>query len=472
MAARIRLILQRAISHRGAPGAPAEHEEIMTGYGIVGRARRYAACSAMALLLLGGGACRDTLSVSNPQAFTNGSLDDVKILAAVADGAEGAMQQSFDDFIVFTGLLSDEIEDSSTWIDWADVSLGRVRGDWPTAPGFATAQDDMQRARYAAQDAKARIIRVLGADPASKSPLMAQVMAVDGWADLYLGMGWCEAPLVSGGVRANDTELIKQAITKLTAAIATAQASGNSAVLNWALAGRARANLFAGNYDAALADAQAVPAGFLKQALYSVNSQTSFTGGQLNQNRNRSGTLRRLWWPMVDTTGNDATPTPDQFVKDPWALKNDPRMVVVHPRGRLGVNNSTLSYSFQKYKDYAAPINMTSKREMNLIEAEVYWRKGDLGTAIAKLNLNRTSAPANLPAFTGTFTAQDVQDRLLSERFAELFVEGHRLMDLNRFNLITARLGPGRATKLPLSRNEILNNANMKQGDAKCPSIS
>jgi hypothetical protein len=55
---------------------------------------------------------------------------------------------------------------------------------------------------------------------------------------------------------------------------------------------------------------------------------------------------------------------------------------------------------------------------------------------------------------------------------AELFTEGHRMTDLDRFNLVTAKLGAGRARKLPLSRNEILNNVNMKQGDAKCPAIS
>jgi hypothetical protein len=110
---------------------------------------------------------------------------------------------------------------------------------------------------------------------------------------------------------------------------------------------------------------------------------------------------------------------------------------------------------------------------MNLIAAEVAWRKGDLVTAIADLNLNRTTAPANLPAFDATgLTATDVRDRLLSERFAELFVEGHRMTDLDRFNLVTAVLGPGRARKLPLSRNEILNNPSLKQGQAACPAIS
>jgi len=53
-----------------------------------------------------------------------------------------------------------------------------------------------------------------------------------------------------------------------------------------------------------------------------------------------------------------------------------------------------------------------------------------------------------------------------------LFVEGHRLNDLARFNLVKDRLGAGRSLKFPLSRTEILNNASMKEGEATCPKIS
>jgi hypothetical protein len=99
------------------------------------------------------------------------------------------------------------------------------------------------------------------------------------------------------------------------------------------------------------------------------------------------------------------------------------------------------------------------------------------------MNRNRTTqypgivpanAPGPLPAFTkaGAWTQQEVFERLLSERFAELFIEGHRMTDLDRFNLVTERLGANRARKLPLSRTEILNNPSMKEGEAACPRLS
>src|SRR5947209_3808004 len=80
-------------------------------------------------------ACKDFLKVEDPRRFTNDALDNTTVLPAVANGVEGQFQQVYDDFVVYAGLNSDELINSSTWIDWADMSLGRVRGDWPTAPG-------------------------------------------------------------------------------------------------------------------------------------------------------------------------------------------------------------------------------------------------------------------------------------------------------------------------------------------------
>ncbi|HEY9227122.1 MAG TPA: hypothetical protein VIP11_10775, partial [Gemmatimonadaceae bacterium] len=250
--------------------------------------------------------CKDALKVSDPQNFSTENLDDPAILQAVANGVEGQFQQTFDDVVVVTELNSDEVEDTSTWIDWADISTGRLRGDWATGGSFSGPQDELLRARFSAQDAAARFTRVLGAD-AAKSKLMAQVKTVEAWSDLINGMAYCEAPLTPGGPRAPDTELYKQAVTKMTDALSVATAANASEWTNFARAGRARANLLAGNYDAALADAQAVPAGFLKQALYGTSSSTSFPGNQFHQNRNRSGSLRRLFWSAVDTTQNAQT---------------------------------------------------------------------------------------------------------------------------------------------------------------------
>ena len=68
--------------------------------------------------------------------------------------------------------------------------------------------------------------------------------------------------------------------------------------------------------------------------------------------------------------------------------------------------------------------------------------------------------------------ATQVRDMILQERFATMFGEGSRLQDLYRFSLVTARLGPGRATKLPLSRTEQLTNPHIGEGKETCPGVS
>ena len=439
--------------------------------------RRASAYAGAIALFLSGAACGNTLDVPNPQAFGDDALNNPIILKNVANGAEGSLHLAYDDYIVLTELLSDEIESTSTWIDWEDVSEGRVRNDWTSAGAFSDPQDQLLRARFAAQSAAERVEKVLGADAAT-SPLRAQVLLVDALADLLLATGYCESPLEAESARAPDTEVFKQAITKFTAGLAAAQAitGDDAAKLKWtnvAYAGRARANLMAGNYAAAKTDAQAVTAGFRYDAIYSEGADAthSWTGEQLHQNRNRSGGLRRMYHSrvhVIDSIGSGEAYLRDWF--DP--SRDDRRMAVTRKAGQLGVNNRFAYFGITKHSDRAAPIRMLSKIESTLIEAEVAFRANDYATEANLLNSLRTRPTVGLPAIPTPTSATAARDALLNERMAELFVEGSRENDLARFGLVTQILGPARAMKLPLSQNEILNNSAMKVGEGTCPKIS
>jgi hypothetical protein len=441
---------------------------------IAGRAAAYA--GAVALIVFGA-ACGSALDVPNPQAFGDDALNNPIILKNVANGAEGSLHQAFDDYIVMTELLSDEVESTSTWIDWEDVSEGRVRHDWPSGGAFSYTQDQLLQARYAATSATERINKVLGAD-AQTSPLRAQTLLVDALADLFLANGYCESPLAANDGRSSDTTVFQQAITKFTDGLAAAQAiTGDpDALAKWtnvAYAGRARANLMAGNYDAAKADAQAVQANFEYDALYSdaiPYTTTSYPGEQFNQNRNRSGGLRRMYHSRVHVI--DSVTTGEAYLRDWLSNQDDHRMAVTRFAGELGVNNRFAYYGITKYADRSAPIRMLSKTESNLIEAEVAMRAGDYATEVLILNLMRARAGVNLPPIPLPANEAAAQNALLNERMAELWVEGSRMQDLYRFGLVTQVLGPSRATKLPLSENEILNNSSITNGAGKCPAIS
>lgn len=434
------------------------------------RFRQFGRVAVAAVLAAG---CAGVFDVEDPQAFGDGDLNDPVIIKNVADGAEGALHQAIDDVVVVTSLLGDEVESTSTWIDWEDISEGRVRGDWATVGSFSGPQDAVLRARFAAQSAAERIKTVLGAS-ANQSPLLTQVSWVDGFADLFLGMSFCEGPLTQGGPRSPNTAFFTQAVTKLTAALTLANGLPTADQTRWVpiiRASRARANLFAGNFDAALADAQAVPAGFVKNAVYAEAAavQQSWTGNQFHQNRNRSGGLRRMYHnSVIGTFGNTYS---TGYLRD-WAnpTQPDPRMALTRRNGELGVNNRFAYYGITKYSDRGADQPLLTKREMDLIEAEVYMRRNDFTNMTAKINGLRTAA--GMQPITAPTTAAAAQTALLNERMAVLFVEGFRMYDLHRFNLVTQVLGAGRATMLPLSRNEILASPTMKEGEATCPKIS
>jgi hypothetical protein len=169
----------------------------------------------------------------------------------------------------------------------------------------------------------------------------------------------------------------------------------------------------------------------------------------------------------------DSLVTGEAYLRDWFApTQIDKRMAVTRKAGQLGVNNRFAYFGITKYADRAAPIRMLSKVESTLIEAEVAYRAGDFATEANLLNSLRTRAGVGLPAISTPANATAARDALLNERMAELFVEGSRMQDLYRFGLVTQVLGPARATKLPLSTTEILNNSAMKLGEGSCPSIS
>ena len=434
---------------------------------------------AVAVLAAAAG-CHDILSVQNPQAFSNEAANDPVLLPAVAAGAEGDMQVSIAPLATMTGMLSDEMWHTGTWSDWLDVSKGAIRKNWPFNGAFSVPEDNMLRARGTAESASKRFENVLG-DTAHTSSLFITSEMARAWADLELAMSVCQAPSTAGAEMVSDTVLFKQAADTFTAMIPLIQAAhyvkeeDRQARLNQARAGLARADLMLGNYDGALAAAQQVPTGFRYDAIYSNNSafQNNAMADQGNSNYNRSFSIRAdVWKDLIDTVSftlrDKYSGKPDLRVQ----LGHDNNNALGYARGSDGVSPF---YSIGKYPSYASPIAMTKWEEMNLIVAEVKWRKGDNAGAVAAMNVNRRLPGVALPDLAVPTTgdvATQIRDMILQERFAVLFAEGSRMQDLYRFGLVTSRLGPGRATKLPLSRTEQLTNPHIGEGHETCPAVS
>lgn len=408
-----------------------------------------------AVLALGG--CSDLLEVSDPQRYTSEDLD--QALEAVANGVEGALHEVVDSWVVDQALLSDEYQHTGTWAGYDETDHGRFQ--------YGTSSLDNEnnawlRARWFARDSQERFVRVLGEAEAATSPLMAQVHITEGLLDLYIGMTFCESPTDPEGPARSDTENLQQAVTNLTRAMETASAAGTPDYELAALAGRATAHLLLGNYEEAARDAAAIPAGFSYDAIFnqtSNNSVVTLTTKTFNQ---AAGLMYPLWdrIELSDEPG---------FIADPWTGEPDPRMPVFYD-GEIATDNETPHRSQWKYTKVDDDIPMLHSDGMRLIEAEKLIMV-DQDYAAATAILNELRAAVGLDPLTVPADEATMMDYYLSERFAEHFMEGWRMIDLHRFGLVDDVFGAlndperpaqGRPTKFPMTDQEALYNPNIE----------
>ena len=406
--------------------------------------------NARALVLVLGAcaagiSCSDFLEVEDPSRFTDDALNNPLALAAVANGVEADLLQQVDDYGWQFGHMSDELTHTGTWNPDADIDKGRSPSVLGGGGGF---QSNLLSRRTAAQKAQERFLTVMG-DTANRTSLMARVVAVEAWSNLYMGMYNCESPKEPLGQIVPSTEMFKLSIPLFTKAADIARTAKSTVHEQWAIAGRARAKLYAGDLDGALTDARLVPSSFVYSAKFNSTTASNTLVSFAHRSRLKAAGLDRHHWAKVDTIAG--------FVRDPYTGENDRRLPITHQPNERGADGVTQYYNQEKYKDLGADVTQVSGWEMRLIEAEVHMRKGNLAEAMNLINAVR--ANAGLSAVTAT-TAAKVQEHLLWERFAQFYLEGMRMYDLHRFNLVASVLGTDRPTQYPLDGSEITLNPN------------
>jgi len=412
----------------------------------------------IALVVTAAAACDDFLSVQDPGRFTDEALDSPSALNAVANGVEGDMWAVYDDFATFGGLMTDELQHTGTWSQWEDMDRGRIGPAIGTDNGV---HRDLLFARTAAQKAQERFTRVM-ADSVNRTELMARVVAAEAWINLLMGMHACESPPAPLEAPVPDVEIFTRSIPIFTRAIDIATAANSSEYVLFATAGRARANLFVDNLDAALTDAQQVPDDFVYAARFSETAVSNSIVSFAHYSRLKAGGLDPLQQPKVDTIA--------QAMRDPFTGQLDSRLPFTR-QGR-GADNTKIFYNQEKFTTLSDDVPMATGLEMRLIEAEVLMRQGNLPAAVEKINHVRQVAGLDAHSTEG-LTPELVQDYLLWERFAQLYLEGHRMHDLARFGLVTEVMGPGRAIKFAMDTGELQLNPHTSGNTAgRCPAKS
>lgn len=422
-----------------------------TGAGFRIGASRLLATVLLAAPLLGGCSTDQFLKVTAPSDLPADRLESPQYAALLVNGAVADFECAYASFVTVEGIISDELADSQLgaagWpYDRRDAntqpwgSYGVNSCESNQTPGLYR---PLSTARWSADNVLTKLKDWTPQEVAKRDSLMAMAALYAGFSYTALGMSMCSAA-IDGGPELDQMALFALAEGRFTEAIDAGTSANVPAIVNAAHMGRARVRLYQGNTSGAKSDAQLVPTGFEYDATYSSDNNRRYNRIYASNIRYGFYTVEPLSRGL--TTGG---------VEDPRTKAID--------SGNRGADGTIVWYQ-QKYTDFATPLPMASYNEAQLIIAEV-----DGGqTAVNIINTLRDAW--GLPHFSST-DAQEIKQAVIEERRRELWLQGTRLYDIQRFDLpqLPAPGTPfpdkggfyGTTTCLPIPDIERFNNPNI-----------
>jgi hypothetical protein len=420
------------------------------------RTVRTAKSVLVALSLASTAACDSLLSVDNPASVTEESLGDPTLVPALAAAAIQTLQCGAENFAATAGMLSGEYWSANGFVNnhvWEWRSIGDIKNE-PGGCGFGRATTSMgfytplQQARFDLEDTFQRLDKFTDAEVPNRALLMAQMRAYAGYAYLLLAEGMCEMT-IDRGPKMTGAQVLAIAEERFTDAITRATALNNTALLNMARVGRARARLDLKKLPDAAADANLVPSGFV------YNVEFTEGGDARRENRIYNLTIRNDFLSVADAYKNLTVTGVSGAVAD--------TRVRVRDAGRNGADGITRMWQQQKFIANAGgtPLPLASWAEAQLIYAEAVGGQQGFDA------INRVRTANSIPTLAGPPpTGQAYTDLVLEERKRQLFSEGQRYVDMLRYNL-PFQSGVNRKgqvysnlTCVPLPNVETLNNPN------------
>lgn len=304
------------------------------------------------------------------------------------------------------------------------------------------------------------------ADAGTKSGIVGYASIFRALSLGTLGLFFEQSPVTTGNNApfVPRAQVFKEAISTLETAATQVAATPVSAeftskvvpgidITNTLQALIARYALFSGDYDKALAAAAKVD--LSKKSVFNFDDNTrnplfEYTFGNLN-----------VFQPTNASLGLTGVLSPDASDKRIAFLTKPSTNTAVTP---------VIATAFYTANNAAVPVYVP--REILLIQAEAYARKGDLTNAVAALNKVLTKTPAqdafgigaSLPAYAGPMTADAILTEIYRNRQIELAFQGFRLEDNRRFN----RPGPG-ATGAERNRNFFPYPLNERNNNTSTP---
>jgi hypothetical protein len=380
-------------------------------------ARPRAAHALSALTLLAAAGCE--LEVTNPGPVQADFLETPAALASVVNGAGRDLAEALN-WTAYTGAaVARELQPAGSTAAFG-ISVRQQAGKLVDDDGNAW-WNNAQRARWTAEQAAARVKRVLGAD-AARNRSLAQALVWAGFANRHLGENFCEG-IIDGSAPGPSTIYFERAEAAFTEAITVAQAAGDATLASAATAGRASVRLSRNNLAGAAADAATVANTFAYRLPYYQNEEAQYNR-VFWASANQPYRAHTVWNTWVEPYRRASRDPRVPFDSSATVLVGDAAVTV------NGVSQRVRWYFQTKYPSTTAPINLATGWEMRLIEAEARLVGGDVPGALAAMNQHRTALA--LPLLTAA-TATDAWTALKRERGIELWLESRRLGDFRRW---------------------------------------
>lgn len=403
------------------------------------------------------GACTEltTLKQENPGQLDASGLYVPQNAQLLVNGVIADFECAYSRYVVGTAIFTDELTNAIS----SSSNFDYDRRTLPTNATYGTSTcgnnqqppiySTLSVARAAGDTVLAKLETWTDTEVANRNKLIAQAATYTGYSILLLGEAMCTAA-INVGPELSPAQLFAEARTRFDRAIAAATAANDAVTLNLATLGRARTLLDLGDKAAAGADAAKIPAGFV------VN--ISIDAAAVRRQNYSFLAINQSSWASVDPSFRGLTVNGAP----------DPRVAVTNAN-----RNSTAGVAMwtpDKYPSLGASMPLARYAEAQLIVAEAKLAANDMVGAAAAINAVR-STRAGLPAYDATGqTSAQVLAQIVEERRRELFLEGHRLGDLRRYNLplLPAAGTPypagdlyGTLTCFPLPDVERINNPNI-----------
>lgn len=395
--------------------------------------------------------------VTNPGPVQDEYLNDVAAIPAQVNGMALSLSRALNYVVYQGGIVTREL--------FPTGMAGQFGIEPRNMVGFLTPQEqgspwsESQQARWLAERGVARFEEILPAAQFGANANVAQALVWVGYSNRLLGESMCQA-VFDGGAPQPSAEYLKRAEAAFTRAIPIANAAKRTDLATAAAAGRASVRMDLGNWEGALADAATVPTDFAYRMQY------FDIGDEYAYNRTAWASMSRPYtghtvWNTVNEKYYEAT-------KDPRVRFN--RTTQLGSGAVEGIGRVNWSPQM-KYDKNVSPVNLSTGREMRLIEAEGKLRAGDWAGAMQIVNQLRSAVGA--PTVSAA-NATEAWTRLKRERGIELWIEARRLFDLRRWKEASTPGAldplevPGAASYLqgqdlcfPFSQAEIDTNPNL-----------